>query len=326
MKYLEHLFRDAGIVEVRHLPTGRSGIFDNPTSLLQEIEPLRGSGNLFCTLNRPTQQEASNQFGAKALRDADIGRIVRIPFDLDPVRPAGCPSTGSELQAAHSRAVGLSNRLRAFGWPAPLVGMSGNGYHLQYRTALPADAETREMLNLIYRGLKAEFDDDVVGFDTTVRNPARILRLYGTTNRKGENLPDRPWRETSCSVPQRWKQVHPTLVSALAESFARRLHRKPSPHHEPISLAGRRDYRFLDVVSWFQALGLYEHHIERHIHAVTCPWESEHTTSARNDTTIFEADGGWPGFHCKHSHCAGRNIRDVLTLYRNADSYCRRVA
>jgi hypothetical protein len=50
--------------------------------------------------------------------------------------------------------------------------------------------------------------------------------------------------------------------------------------------------------------------------AVTCPWEEQHTTGKRHDssTVIFppESPGTPGGFHCSHSHCAGRTVAHVL--------------
>lgn len=51
-------------------------------------------------------------------------------------------------------------------------------------------------------------------------------------------------------------------------------------------------------------------------HAVVCPWEHEHTSGARFDssTAIFPAKpgSGLGGFTCLHSHCAHRTWRDVV--------------
>jgi hypothetical protein len=79
------------------------------------------------------------------------------------------------------------------------------------------------------------------------------------------------------------------------------------------------------VVAWFAAHGLYRGHIRDHLHAVTCPWSEEHSTPSPangGDTVIFESDGGWPGFDCKHRHCAERTIRDVMQALGDADAFC----
>jgi len=61
------------------------------------------------------------------------------------------------------------------------------------------------MLRAIYSGLHAEYSDDSVEFDRSVRNPSRIFRLYGTINRKGLNTPDRPNRRAACWIPSPWR-------------------------------------------------------------------------------------------------------------------------
>ncbi len=320
-RYLRSLIADAGVVEIRHLPTGQSGQFNDVDKLVSALGSRVDRGNLYSTLNRPTDQTARNSFGTSAYSDSDISRITRIPFDFDPCRPTGCASTDEELKDASARCDGLLQALYGLGWPIPLKAMSGNGYHLQYRCALQANAETKEILKLLYRGLGKDYSDDVVDFDTTVRNPSRILRLYGTLNRKGKNLPDRPWRRSRCDVPRDWRQVTRRQIEKLAERYAR----KPAPVVTPwpsVPVVGRGDYSQLDVVRWFHSHGLYEHHIEANKHSVRCPWEGEHSMVAKNDTIVFESDGGWPGFHCKHSHCDGRSIRDVMVIMPDADAFC----
>jgi hypothetical protein len=189
---------------------------------------------------------------------------------------------------------------------------------------MPATDETRSLLKVIYSGLKKNFSTEAVSFDTTVRNPSRILRLYSTINRKGENTADRPWRESFHWPIEQWIQVRPAQIERLAKRFEK-VRPVPTPQHVNYSPNhGDGDFSTLDVVRWFTAHGLYEHPLDDNKHAVVCPWEAEHTSSNPNDTIIFEADGGWPGFFCHHSHCEGRNIRDVLVLFGDADAFCSR--
>lgn len=50
--------------------------------------------------------------------------------------------------------------------------------------------------------------------------------------------------------------------------------------------------------------------------AVICPWENEHSTGRRFDssTVVFAPTVGkrFGWFHCSHSHCAGRSLDDVI--------------
>jgi hypothetical protein len=100
--------------------------------------------------------------------------------------------------------------------------------------------------------------------------------------------------------------------------------RRPLGSH---TTSGGGDYATLDVIAWFASHGLYRGHIRDNVHAVICPWIDEHTTPSPangGDTVTFEADDGWPGFHCKHSHCSGRTIRDVIEVLGDADAFCAR--
>jgi len=262
-----------------------------------------------------------------ALRDSDVALITRLPFDFDPVRPAGVCSTAAELELAFGRRNALAATLRSLGWPLPLHAKSGNGYHAVYRCRLPCSTETKQMLDPIYRGQHRELDDDVVSFDRTVRNPGRIFRLYGTVNRKGPNTPERPHRRSACWIPNPWNKVDQRLIERLADRYARDAISVGAGSSESRSdrpaVAGNGDYRTLDIVAWFSSHGLYRRPIDGDKHSVYCPWRAEHSTP-HGDTgaVIFEADGGWPGFYCHHAHCAGRTIRAVMDLLGDADCFC----
>lgn len=330
-KYLEYLFRDARQVELRHQFNGQwtTGQYDNQELLIGDARQLANQGNLFTSINRPNPFRPSNSLSGEPIRNDNILRVVRMFFDFDPVRPTGTASTDMELQHAKQQAERLRKVLRAWGWPEPLVAMSGNGYHLQYRLALPNDAETKGMFDAIYKGLKREFSTDEVDFDSTVRNPGRICALYGSIKRKGPNTPDRPHRQSRVWIPRDWQQVSQKAVEAVAEFYTKQQQAAPvtvvSTRHLPITGAG--DYRTLDIVGWFQAHGYYKRHAEDHKHYVKCPWHAEHSAPddpQGSDTIIFESNGSdWPGFFCHHDHCDGRGIRDVLSLLGDADAFCK---
>lgn len=87
----------------------------------------------------------------------------------------------------------------------------------------------------------------------------------------------------------------------------------------------RGDYRTLDGVGWFQAHGMFIGPAGKTgKYFVKCPWASEHTNGVANpeDTVLYEDPGRWPTFACSHSHCKGRDIRQVNELWGDIDSYC----
>ena len=325
--YVERALADNGVVELRHLPSKRTGWFNNADDLLVEARKLASDGNLFISLNRPAPMIASNAMTGRAVGNDDIQFITRLFFDLDPVRPKGCPSTAEELDHAKWLSREVFKMQRAMGWPDPLEAVSGNGTHLLYRCHLPNTEEIRQQMKAIYSGMYTDYNQELISFDRAVRNPGRICTLYGSYKRKGISTPDRPHRQSQITAwPRDWKQVPRKNFDALAEFYA--IRDKPvaatyKPVDESRRVSGDGDYRTLDAVAWFNAHGLYEHHVDGIIHAVECPWEKDHSETNPDDTIIYaNTDGGWPGFHCKHSHCEGRNIRDVIEHFGDADQFC----
>src|SRR5690606_18531656 len=79
--------------------------------------------------------------------DGDILRRRWFPVDIDPVRPSGVSSTDAEHQASLVKAAEIAAYLgRERGWPAPVLADSGNGAHLIYRTNLPNDDASRDLV------------------------------------------------------------------------------------------------------------------------------------------------------------------------------------
>ena len=326
--YLDHAIRDAGRIELRHHIGDRwlSGMFDDPGALRSAIAERADAGNLYTSVNAPRQLTVSNSMSDRALSDSDIAFVVRLPLDFDPDRPAGTPSTDGELAAAVAQRNRLVQALASLGWPTPATAVSGNGAHALYRVRLPADSSTKEMLTAVYRGLKSDFGTPEVQFDTSVRNPARIWRLYGCVNRKGTPTLDRPHRAAVARIPARWEAVSPRQVEALAASYARQPTQAPPRPAPRVDSDG--DFSTLDVAGWFAAHGHYRRPLGSGMHAVRCPWEIEHSNvddDSSTATVAWEATGRcWPNFRCLHAHCDGRGIRDVLALWGDADALCSR--
>ncbi len=326
--YLDLALRDAGVIELRHHDGQfwRTGWFDNTDALLDAANERAELGNLYTSINAPKPRVVSNEMTGSPVTDKDIGWYVRLVMDFDPERPTGTPSSEIELNAACESRDRFVSAMRALDWPIPLHAKSGNGYHAMFRTRLPANAEVKEQLRVIYSGLHGDFNTPEVSFDRTVRNPGRIIRLYGSVNRKGNASPERPHRQSTVWIPREWRQVTQWQIDRLANAYAKAVETRYQPiSRERQSIGGKGDYTSLDVVSWFQAHGLYLRPLEDNKHAVVCPWQSDHTTASPQhggDTIVYSANADWPGFYCHHSHCEGRNIRSVISLFGDADQYC----
>jgi hypothetical protein len=226
--YLDRTLRDAGRVELRYLGTETrlSGIYSDGDLLHRDaLAYAKRPGNLYTTLSAPRRDiPATNRMGeARALTDADIETVTRIPMDWDTVRPPKVNATDEEVRAAEALRDQCAQALLSMGWPMPLLGMSGNGAHAVYRCRLRASDELREALAAIYAMGRSRYSDDRAQYDPVVRNPARIWRIYGTHNTKYQPTPGRPQRLATCRVPSWWGCVDPRALYRVAEACARRI-------------------------------------------------------------------------------------------------------
>jgi hypothetical protein len=126
--------------------------------------------------------------------DNDIIRRRWLPLDFDAVRPAGISSNEDEHAAAEDVGRQCAAWLSSQGWLEPIQGDSGNGWHVLYRVDLPNDEATTVLIRGAIEAVADRFSGAAVAVDRTVFNAARIWKLYGTTARKGHNMPDRPHR------------------------------------------------------------------------------------------------------------------------------------
>lgn len=285
-----------------------SGVFDDYASLARSARYAEKRGfNTYVGLNPCACPVTGNiKPYRKAVSDDDVERICRVPFDFDPERETGTAATDIQLGYAKDRVRVLTDLLESFGWQAPIIGFSGNGYHVQYRVDLPNDDETKRALVGLYRGLRVRMSTAEVAFDPTVKNASRIFRLYGTTNQKAG-------RRSSCEFPSTPVTLSADCVLSTAEALT-----PPKPQIAPakrkrVKSKGLHNF---DVVALFQRLGLYKRELGDGKHAVICPQVHLHSSDDhfnKTDTVIWE--GEWPQFHCSHAHCDGVNIYDVLDRY-----------
>ena len=122
----------------------------------------------------------------------DILSYEFLPVDLDPVRPSEISSTIEELKAARDLAHEVMDYMVACGWNRYVYAFSGNGYHVLFRTETPVS--NSKVIEDRLSSLDQLFSNDRVKVDTTLSNPARIIKLYGTYARKGRSTVDRPHR------------------------------------------------------------------------------------------------------------------------------------
>lgn len=173
-------------------PHTESGYFDDAEKLAAAAAAIQMAGGIYVTLNPVTPELLARSVNkARAVgksnpttADHDIARRAWLLVDCDPVRPTGIAASDDEHKAALVRATDIDCWFYEQGWPTAIVADSGNGGHLLFAIDLPAD--DGGIVERCLKALAVRWDDNAVKVDQTVFNPARIVRLYGCVNGKGD--------------------------------------------------------------------------------------------------------------------------------------------
>ncbi len=308
----------SGVHELRAPKAGKyrtvSGYFDNAAALADAAESWSGRApGIFATIN-PTVPallaRAANRaqsYAEQTTSDRDIERRTRLYIDADPVRPSGIASTDDEHQAALDRVQAIADDLRDRGWPAPIIMDSGNGGGLFYAIDLENDDASTALVTGVLSELHASYSDDVVKIDTTVSNAARIARIPGTLNAKGDSTRDRPHRVCRIvSAPEALEVVPREVLEALAGESA-------GPEREQAQASNSTAY---DIDLFIQKNGLEIRRDDpweggRRIQLEKCPFNAEHVGGS---AALFVMASGAIAFRCQHDGCTGRKWADVRDL------------
>lgn len=315
---LAALFEPGDVIELRAFPRGRkrtdAGYFDGEhrEALVEAAAKLNADGAaVYVTLNRIDPQllrrycNRIESFAKTTTSDANAIRRRWLLIDLDPVRLADTPTTDAQVEAAREAAAKCYRLLKDAGWPDPLVGASGNGWHLLYPLDLPNDGESTALVKGALAGLAERLDDATVKVDQSVFNAARITKLYGTVATKGDHTPLAPWRLSKLvSAPTRGDPVTPDQLRAL--------HPAPAVATTPRAASARASF---DLIDFLSRLGIeYEqgpHEGRERYRLAHCPFNEAH---GPGEAAIFRDTAGVLGFKCQHDSCADKHWQDVREL------------
>ena len=324
------------LFEIRYIPTTKnryeiySGYFTNADTLISELshfEP-RERGNLYFTLNKINQACYSRTQRDRFIKtsgstsDSDIVGYQWLMIDFDPERPSDTSASNDELEAAHHKAIAVYRYLAENGFTEPIVAISGNGYHLLYRINLAATDERRELVKRVLETLDFLFSDTQIKVDTTVHNPARICKLYGTYAAKGANTPDRPHRLAKIlKVPSEITPTPPEMLMKFTEQLPDDTPSvTPSARHLPHG--GRLDGEKFDLCDWLIKYNIsvtervpYKGGVKFILS--NCPFDESHTGK---DAAVFQLANGVVGFKCLHNSCSHYGWRDFREKFE-PDAY-----
>ena len=318
-KWWQVFVADDGFTEVRILGKYQySGYFKSLETLISAIEPFAEMDDeqIYFTLNEINDSCYGRQQCERIIKspkatttDGDITRRKFVMIDFDPKRSTGVNASNDEFELAHKKAQDVFKFLREQGFEQPVICVSGNGWHIQIKVDLPNTSDVNETIKRFLQSLGVLFSDDNVDIDEKVFNAGRICKLYGTTAKKGANLPDRPWRMSKIVfVPQVLKPTPLERFQAIADLL-------PKEEHAQSTYRGNVGERFnLDGF-------LNEHGINFKKMSVSngtkyildhCFFDENHKGK---DAVLFQYDSGAINYVCLHQSCKNHTWRDVRLLF-----------
>ena len=243
------------------------------------------------------------QANGKGVKDAEITRICNLLIDIDPKRPEGISSTDDEHQSAIDTALRIKEESMSNGCPEPLVASSGNGAHVIFKVDLENTPENKQLVKQFLLALHENYSSDKVEIDVKVANPGTLTKLYGTTARKGDNIPNRPHRLSRIiSIPAEPKPVSSELLQAVASTALK-------ADRATIVAAPDSSKQFeFDVNAYLSHYGIPVVKTEEHGSATLfclekCIFDPSH---GPNKSAIGQNSEGKLFYQCFHHSCTGR--------------------
>lgn len=287
-----------------------AGWFDDKEKAIQiiqraekEVKPVA----IYTTLN-PCKNallgRANNRLKVVKTRttDIEIESISNILVDIDPKRPAGVSSSSEEIKKAANIANALYKELLNRGWPDCLCAESGNGYHLIFKAKKCTPEKIKGFLN----GLSDRYSNEHVDIDTKVFNPARLVKIYGTTARKGENLPDRPHRLSKIKVaPSLPQAVSPELLEPFIQEETKQTYKEDK----------------INVPEYLSKYGIEMIGEKQHGSSVlyllqNCVFDESHSGK---EAAIGQCSDGKLFYQCFHNSCQQRKWNEARQIISGND-------
>ena len=249
--------------------------------------------------------------------DTDIVRRRWLLIDCDPRRASGVSSSNSEHESALAKAREIRDGLSSLGWPDPIMTDSGNGAQLMYRIDLPAD--DGELVRRVI-GEIAKASSEQVAIDTSVHNPARIWRLPGTMNCKGDSIPERPHR--MARILEEPQDIVSVSLKQMQDIVS---YQNKDPQTDVPDDEWKHTIPAFDLDSWIAQycpeLGSPQPWKggRKWIFPV-CPFNEAHTNKS---AVLIQEPSGAVAFKCHHNGCSGNDWRALREL-REPGCYDRR--
>ncbi|MEA3417220.1 MAG: DUF3987 domain-containing protein, partial [Thermodesulfobacteriota bacterium] len=338
-KIFHSFFKQGEVTEIRALGlTGKgpwegwakgtvSGYFDDPVKFAkaaESLDKLKKAAGIYFVLNPVNLAllaRGDNRLVVPKNTTTDEQVICHrwLLIDTDPIRPSGISATDQETLLATNRINEIVAFLQENSFPEPIKCNSGNGNHAIYK--LPDMHNSQEITELKKQALQAlhhKFGSNGVDVDQKVFNSARITKLYGTWARKGDNVTDRPHRQSFIELVQEPLQ---TVSLEQLNWLASLAPKKEAPVPVQPRLQPNNNSK-MDVRAYLSHYGIEIAKTKQQAGATLyclkhCVFNPEHVG---NEASIVQADDGKLCYQCFHNSCQGRKWSDARQAISGDDS------
>lgn len=260
--------------------------------------------------------------GSIAIKDSNISSYRFMLIDVDPERPSGTCATETEKQSAITMTNNILEWFETNGFAQKniIVADSGNGMHLlvplNFIPANSAKVTVKAFLNL----LSKKFSNKESKIDTTVYNPSRITRLYGTVNCKGEDISERPYRQSKLlkipsEIPDGLNNEDLNLLlKLLRDSLEEKEVVVNNPEvYEEIPYIVARGKEWLEHYNFEFSTPKKDEYGNELYPFKYCPLKNHSNNNNGASFTITKY--GRCRFKCLHESCSSKTINDFMTKY-----------
>lgn len=204
------------LIEIRMFNASKNGasvgFFTDSSKAIDAIKKY-GKGNNVCFGLNPRSTDLLHIYepntlilGGNGATDADIRTIDKCFIDIDTRRSLKkCSSSEEEIKfSLQAKEICLAE-LKKMGIKTYFDGFSGNGHHIIFDIGEQNDSSYwNKNTSPLYRLLKhlSGLCSQYADVDTTVFNPSRVVKLYGTPAIKGRSTFERPHRLSYFSLKE----------------------------------------------------------------------------------------------------------------------------
>ena len=316
------LFKKGDIVEVRawdkqhNVYTGR---YKWGKTRIDAINLFNEEHDVYYVLNPVGDKHGERTMlrGGLCTWEQDVPWRHRFLLDFDPRRTSKI-ATHEQWTAAFEAAYQAKTWLDSYGFKGIILASSGNGCHLLVPCDLPNNSESKEIIRKVQRIVSAKFSTPKVECEC-FPDANRLVRAYGTYNRKGTSTEDLPHRLSEILFPATGVDDDPkSLLLAIIKDNP--IADAKTVNHGTGTGPFSRDLLYARLEAWqanYEGGNGEEFEFEetdrRDGFRVRCPgslalgWPDgeQHDTvgESLNDSTIVYVEHGWPRFSCRHNHC-----------------------